>query len=200
MATTTTNPTLDYDRARVERQLEDTPAFARRMLAGPSDLNGPDIFSIYATRKIDGGRDEVFPLRQLSGNEVATQLALAPAELSRCFAKLAAQVGRVLRHQNDAISLEHEAILFWPSLADLHDFLGVNLRVDELIVAFDLLRSAFQTRPVTVLALSTLENILQAASVTQHFTTEMVDGWVDRLAEAGLDLQLPLTHERGHAA
>lgn len=191
---------LEYDRAQTQRQFDDTPGLARRMLLNRDALKNSDIYSIFATRKIEGERDEIFALGQWYGGQVSDRLAQAPMEFRACLTRLATQVQKVLQCQSDALALEHEAILFWPSLSDLHDFLGIQPRVDELIVAFDLLRSAFQTRPVTVQALSTLENVLQAAAVTQHYTTEQIDAWVDRLAEAGLDLQFPLSTEPLHAA
>ncbi len=189
----------DYDRAQIEARFEATPSFAAIQLIGGKQFFSKDYYSIYVTRETDGIGKEVFRLSRFSGQEVARKLAKAPADLRAVLGGLAGKVQQVLSHSDDPLTLEHEAILFWPALSELHSFLGMDLRADELIVAFDVLRAQFQVRPVTIEALQALEYVLREASETESFTSERVDGWVDALTEAGLELQLPLTSEASHA-
>lgn len=189
----------DYDRAQIEARFEATPAFVTSRLIEKSSLHSKDSFSFIAIREtVEKGRD-VFLLSKLSGQEVARKLAKAPADLRAVLGGLAEKVHQVLGQSDDPLALEHEAILFWPALSELHSFLGMDLRADELIVACDVLRAQFQVRPVTIEALQALKKVLREASETESFTSEQVDGWVDALTEAGLELQLPLTSEANHA-
>lgn len=193
-------PSPKYDRAQIEARFDSSPAFMLSRVVDPDLLhNVRDSYDVFAVRKTDGEGKESFRLATLSETQVARKVATAPRDFSLLLTSLAAQLARVLTYRDDPIALEHHAVLFWPSMNALHSFLGMDLRADELIAACDVFRSQFRLRPVPVAALLALENVLRAAAAAPVLDAASVDGWLDQLAQAGVDQSFPLTFESSDA-
>ena len=112
------------------------------------------------------------------------------------LADLRDKLDDVLQYKDSPDDLEHHSILFWPSLADLHPWLGKGRREGELIAHFDILRAQFRLRPVSVEALTALRGALHLAATALTLTTDVVDQCLDILEDAGVDLRFPLSFSR----
>lgn len=200
MPVATLEAPLVYDRVQREARFENLSGLIAKKAMGREIAALPqDDYQFYAVRNPRGTEKEIFPLKSLSGAQLARQISQAPVALQESLAALADRVREVLTHSDDPAALEHHAILFWPELNALHDFLGLDLRVDELIAALDVMRSQFRLKPVSLDSLQALEQVIREAAHTSLFTAPLVDAWVDRLADAGVDTHYPLSFEPGHA-
>lgn len=114
------------------------------------------------------------------------------------LSELRDQLDAVLRHQDDPEELEHQAILFWPSLSRLHPWLGKGRRESELITHFDMLRAQFRLQPVTATVLNALRVVLHKSATAFELNEDLVDECLDLLEAAGADLRLPLSFGGPH--
>jgi hypothetical protein len=128
------------------------------------------------------------------------ELASGPAKSREQFTlklrDIAATASSLLRHLTDPDRLENEALLFWPTLSQLHAFLGSDRLADEIISALDEMRAQFLLRPVTAEAVTALHQFLANISASPDFTDAVVDDALDLLEASGVEPRYPLTFSR----
>jgi hypothetical protein len=117
---------------------------------------------------------------------------LAKHSFPNAIGELRDSLDNVLIYKDNPEELEHQAILFWPSLSKLHPWLGKGPRESELITHFDILRAQFRLHPVTSEILTALREVLHKAATATCLTEDLVDECLDLLESAGADLRFPL--------
>jgi hypothetical protein len=188
----------DYDLSWFEAQADSSPAHLANLLIPEETRFRTDIIKLWATRERDGLGKEIYPLGQVTGEETARRHAVQPAEFRAAVSEIAKQLGALLDYREDADAFEHRAVCFWPALAQLHPFLGMDLRADELIVACDILHAQFRLRPVEPAALAALHSVMVEAATLPVYTSDDTIGWIARLSAAGVDHSFPLSFDKSH--
>lgn len=129
---------------------------------------------------------------ELAGDSTAaTSINSEDESIQSVFLTLADQLAIVMDYRDSSLAFEDHAIRFWPALGRLHSFLGLNLRIDEVIAAADLMRVQFNKFPVTPQALAALETVFREASSIDSPTSDQVDHWLDVLEQSGVDCLFP---------
>lgn len=178
-----------WSSAQIESRLSAAPDFMRHHVLpkGHDDLEmvimSADASSIYT-------------LPPISVSSLGQKLADARTSFNVALNELQNKLAIILENPADPDALENDALLFWPDFTHLHSFLGMSLRSDELIAAFDELRAQFRLRPVTLEALTALHQVLRKASEASELTTDLVDECRDLLEAAGMQQRFPLTFSK----
>lgn len=141
------------------------------------------------------GNQDVYKVARYETGALAENLRPAEPSFRQALSSICQNLDRLLEFDDDEVQLEHHAILFWPTLATLHKYLGSEPRADEIISACDSMRVEFRLKPVTATTLRALATGLQTLVSKESWITDDVDDFLDELEAAGTDPRFPLTFE-----
>ena len=157
------------------------------------------LYRLFVVETAPGGQQEIHELREYTEGELS-RIATRPTFRFRWKCqRLLEQAERVAGFEADSLEFEHQATLLWAEIAALSEHLGNASEVDEVIAALHVAYAQHVKRVTPKPVVEALAAVFRLVIRYTRLPTQAVDGALDVLQQAGVDLNYPMAFAKADA-